>query len=486
MKTSVIKMDSRQDSLQFIIKQINTTQYIADDFLKNNNEKFVHRNAFLNLKNNIDAFLDGYTENRFMIMPGLRGTGKSTLLFQAYDYLISKGIDKRRILYLSLDQLKSLNKITLSNLVDIFVEDIHHRYLATLDEEIFLLIDEAQEDPTWSKTGKTIYDQSKKIFMIFTGSNALDFEVNLNSVRRTLFERIYPMNFQEYLFLKYKIPNINISSDLIDLFITGNIENASKKETDLLMSTSVLKKPLNKEFEYFLSYGGLPLSLNLNEINTHRRIYEIIERVIENDVRHYKSYNGNTKQVIFNMLSFMATQKPGGLSVNNLSKDIASSRSNIIELLEILEKTHLIFHVKPYGGASKMIRSPNKYYFLSSSINASINFTLGKHNPNNRDYLGVLAETYVASTFFRLKNTISKPNGIFSPTGKGMADFILTTFEGKKVAVEVGIGEKDSRQVKKTMKKYDCDYGIVISSATNLIKKDENVIYLPLTTFGMM
>lgn len=114
-----------------------------------------------------------------MVMPGLRGTGKSTLLFQVYEYLIEKGIDKKRILYLSLDQLKSFKDTGLSDLVDIFVEDIHHRYLATLDEEIFLLIDEAQEDKNWSNTGKAIYDQSKKVFMIFTGSNALDFAINL-------------------------------------------------------------------------------------------------------------------------------------------------------------------------------------------------------------------------------------------------------------------------------------------------------------------
>ena len=477
-------MNSREDYLSYIIKQIDTTPYIARDFLKN--ENFVSRYAFINIKNNLDEFLDGYAENRFMIMPGLRGTGKSTLLFQVYEYLIEKGIDKKRILYLSLDQLKSFKNTGLSDLVDIFVEDIHHRYLATLDEEIFLLIDEAQEDKNWSKTGKAIYDQSKKVFMIFTGSNALDFEINLNSVRRTLFERIYPMNFQEYLFLKYRIPDINISSDLVDLFLTGNIENASRKETDLLTSTSVLKKPLTKEFEYFLSYGGFPLSLNLDEINAHRRIYELIERVVENDVRHYKAYNGNTKQVIFNILSFLATQKPGELSVNNLSKDIGSPRSNIIDLLDILEKTQMIFHIKPYGGASKMIRSPSKYYFLSPTLNASINFTLGKHNPNNRDYLGILAETYVASTFFRLKNTISKPNGIFSPTGKGMADFIITDFEGNKMAVEVGIGEKDKSQVNKTMNKYGCNYGIVISSTTSLIKRDGDVIFLPLTTFSLM
>lgn len=137
-------------------------------------------------------------------MPGLRGVGKSTLIFQIYDYLIGKGIDENRILYVSVDQLNSIPNANLNDLINVFVEDIHHKYPATLDEELFLLIDEAQEDANWSKTGKIIYDQSKKIFMIFTGSKALDFELDIDAVRRTSIERIYPMNFQEYLFLKYE------------------------------------------------------------------------------------------------------------------------------------------------------------------------------------------------------------------------------------------------------------------------------------------
>ena len=133
-----------------------------------------------------------------------------------------------------------------------------------------------------------------------------------------------------------------------------------------------------------------------------------------------------------------------------------------------------------------MLRASKKYYFLSPSINASINFTLGKHTPNNNDYLGILAETFVASSFFRLNKTLSKPNGIFTPTQKGMADFIITTFEGDKIAVEVGIGEKGQSQVKKTMNKYNCQSGVVVSSTTNLIEKEGDIIFLPLTTFALM
>ena len=133
-----------------------------------------------------------------------------------------------------------------------------------------------------------------------------------------------------------------------------------------------------------------------------------------------------------------------------------------------------------------MIRKPSKYYFLSPSLSASINFTLGKHTPNNNDYKGILAENLIASSFFRLKNNISKPNGIFAPIEKGMADFIITTFEGDKIPVEVGVGKKGDRQVTKTMNAYNCEYGIVVSQTTSLIEKEGDIIYVPLTTFSMM
>lgn len=114
-----------------------------------------------------------------------------------------------------------------------------------------------------------------------------------------------------------------------------------------------------------------------------------------------------------------------------------------------------------------MARTPKKYYFLSPSIN----FTLEKHSPTSNDYLGILVETFIASSFFRLKNTISKPCDIFTPTEKGMVDFIVTTFEGDRVAVEVSIGEKGDSQVRKTMNRHNCQRGFVVSSPMNLIER---------------
>ena len=478
---------NNENFVDYILKQLQTTPYIVNNFLKmNTDDEFKYRNIFQEMKKHIDDFLGGYDENRFMVMPGLRGIGKSTLIFQLYNYLINKGIDLDRILYLSIDQINSLPHANIENLISTFVESIHDRYPATLDKELFIFIDEAQEDENWSKTGKIIYDQTKKIFMIFTGSNALDFELDKNAARRTSIQRIYPMNFQEYLYLKYNIPPTDISNDLINMILTSNVGNTLQKEREILSHINLINKPLSLAWNDFLCYGGFPLTLNLDHVNSHYRIYEIVDRIIDKDVRRYKAFNGNTKRKLFNIISFIATQKPGNISLNKLSKHISTSRSNVIELIDILENTHLIFHILPYGGASKMIRKPSKYYFLSPSLTASINFTIGKHNPNNNDYMGVLAETLVASTFFRLNNTIHRPQGIFYPTEKGMCDFIITNWDGDKIAIEVGVGSKDKKQVTKTMRKYNCKHAIIISQTTEFIKKDGNIIYLPLKTFSLI
>ena len=62
---------------------------------------------FNEFKGYIDEFLDNHGEDRFFAMFGLRGLGKTTILYQLYDYLINdRKFDCKRVLYLDLNRLK--------------------------------------------------------------------------------------------------------------------------------------------------------------------------------------------------------------------------------------------------------------------------------------------------------------------------------------------------------------------------------------------
>ena len=475
----------------YVFAKLAEAQKLAQDNIKIDNTTFEYRKTYYHLEKYIDEFLNGYIENRFIIMPGLRGIGKTTILFQIYEYLrIEKGIEEDRILYISADELNTYLGARLIDAIDVFIKEIHETTPVNLEQELFILIDEAHNDKEWSQTGKIMYDQSKKIFIIFTGSSALSFEMNVDAARRIKKEPVFPMNFLEYNLLKNKIslPD-DLASSLRDLIFKGDeisLEYASKKENEMKKNLIKLDKPVEKEWEDFLFCRDFPFGLNMDRREVYERVFTMINRVIEKDVFSLQSFNTETRTTISRIITYLALQHPGGTSDVKLGKLLEKSPKLIREILNILEKTRLILSVKPYGTAGKMVRKPWKYYFLSPTINATMRFKLGKFNKRDRRLLGVLAESMVASYFFRLKETSNMPLGIFYDPGKNGVDFLLQISQEGIIPVEIGVGKKDKSQIIKAITKYKSEYGILISNRTSKIKKEGKVISIPITTFSFI
>lgn len=464
---------------------------LSQDNIRTGDTQFEHRKTYFQIKKYINDFFDGYVENRFLIMPGLRGIGKTTILFQIYEYLRKeKGVDSDRILYISVDELSTYLGVRILEAIDVFVKEIHETSLVHLEKELFILVDEAHYDKEWSQTGKIIYDQSKKIFLIFTGSSALSFEMNVDAARRIKKEPVFPMNFLEYNILKNKIfPPDDLPSSLRDLIFNGDessVKYASGKENEMKRSLLKLDKPLEKEWEDFLFCGDFPFGLNMERYEVYERLFTIVNRVVEKDVFSLKSFNTDTRTTISRIITFLALQDPGGSSDAKLGNKLGTSPKLIREILNILEKTHLVFSVKPYGTAGKVVRKSWKYYFLSPTLTATIRFKLGKYNTRDRKLLGVLSESLVASYFFRLKETSNLPLGIFYDPAKNGVDFLLQTPDEGLIPVEVGVGRKDKSQITKAIARYKSEYGIVISNKTSKIKKEGKIIFIPLVTFSFL
>ena len=101
--------DKTQLILNFINESSSNMPYVLKDKLIRDGKKLKYRFEFEEIKNSIDEFIEGNELNRFIVLPGIRGVGKTTLLYQAYYYLLNeKHILPNQIIYLSCDDLNNI------------------------------------------------------------------------------------------------------------------------------------------------------------------------------------------------------------------------------------------------------------------------------------------------------------------------------------------------------------------------------------------
>ena len=191
-----------------------------------------------------------------------------------------------------------------------------------------------------------------------------------------------------------------------------------------------------------------------------------------------------SSHTIFNTI---ALQKPGALSVQKLANNFELSKTSVLNILESFCNAHLIFSVDAYGSITKRNRYPREYYFLSTQMKACIYQLNGQSTQTKGDYFGSLLENYVAASLFMMKEKTKRDFGIFYDSRKkSNVDFLINTIMGDIIPIEVGIGDKNKKQIKNAMNKYNSDFGIVISNKTQSIVKEDDVLFIPIKTFSLM
>ena len=170
-----------------------------------------------------------------------------------------------------------------------------------------------------------------------------------------------------------------------------------------------------------------------------------------------------------------------------MAQSANTNKSTVNSLLRLLEKTQLIFHYEPYVSPGGRVKKSWNYYFANSSIRHAINTHFGFSSMKKDDYEGILLENLVASSLFNAKNNENYFEfDVFFELGKNSVDFLIKKGFNNPIPIEVGLGDKSKRQIKRAINKFNSDYGIIISNTTKTIKKDGDVIYLPIKTFSLL
>lgn len=478
---------------RYIRNQLLTMPMKLNQELTHKGKTFNKRSDFDNIIRYVDNFLEGENINRFLVLPGLRDVGKTTLLFQVYDYLLKeKCISPQNILYFSCDRLKKIGNVDIFDVVESYLKTYHNSIIETLSQPVFILIDEAQYDNEWALNGKLIFDGTKNIFTIFSGSSALKLSDNPDAARRLLDIPIHPLTYSQHLKLKYGNFENNISDSIVEMIFDGNVENSAGIESRIIDIYSNFPNYDVSEWNNFLQFGGFPSSFYQDTYEITKKIVNMVDRVVTTDMNNIKGLNGNTQNLAFQILNFFAFQNPGEVSKGSLSNQYDVRIALVTKVLDILEKTQLIFHIEPFTSSVKRTTKPHEYFFATSSLKHNLALDVGSATLEDETaYIGKLLETYVASSFHILDGKSGVSYKTYYDDSKKKSDdenvdFIVQRGSEKPIPIEVSCGKKKKSQIKRAINAYGSPHGIIISNNTTNIVKNDNIICLPPEIFAFM
>lgn len=475
-------MTDKKRIINYLREQITQAENRANGYVYDeNNQPRPQRNIFLKIQNHVMNFTKNKTSVRWIILTGLRGAGKTTVLSQIFHR--NKNIDGYK-LYLSLDQITQIIGSSLNEVLEIYEQLLGFSF-EQLDKPLYLFLDEIQYDEKWGAVLKSLYDRSNKIFILVTGSAALFLNTNSDIARRAIFEKLFPLNFSEYLKIKNNKPEIK---GLAEKIRAALFDSASAGEAFNKMSAvePAIKKYWlgvdRRETEKYVKYGSLPFMVALkNEALIYDQINKTLDRIINGDVAKGGRFNSEIISKIPSLLYAVADMDE--LSFNKLAEIFEISRPKIMEIFEILEHTETILRLYPHGShlnQIKKIKKASKYLFASSAFRAMYYNMVGNVIADE-NYKGKLLEDVVGTYLSRI--LYKKINASLTyDSAQGGADFIVG-WEKQRIILEVGSGDKGARQIKNTMAKVEAKYGFTISDNSLNLIRGENILQVPFEYF---
>ena len=478
---------------QFYTKwQANLPQRIEGYVYDENKKMLPTRFMFASFKKIIEKFLNNELSEteKIVLMPGIRGIGKSTLLAQTYaiekflkpeDKNLLENIGKLdERLYLDVSQLRA-DQISLNDFFN-FYEEIKEFHFEKPQKKILILLDEVHFDENWGLFLKTIFDRTKghrDILVIATGSSALQIKMIADLGRRTDIWEIYPMKFNEYLILKYgKYPLPGLSDYLQDALF--NSSNAIEVLEKLKIKSQEIRKffvesaPFKSDVDFFES-GSFPSTIRIeNKQKAVEKIKSVIDGIIAKDIINLQRFKTQTVAKISDLLYLLAQSDL--ISYNKLKEALKIERVETLEsLIEVLVMSGVLIKVKTYGKTYGGTRKTAKLLFVTPSLRSSV---------LNNIYLtgieGKKLEDYFALIYLKdLKKYSKYAVNLSYDLAKGGADFVLTLKDRSNIVIEVGFNKEEINQVKHTLKKTDGKYGLVFgSSELKLI--NNSILKIPL------
>jgi len=300
---------------------------------------------------------------RFVILSGARRVGKTTILYQQIETLLSDGIDSKNILYVSFDN-PLLKFCTIDEIIECYINNI----LFKVEEKVYLFFDEIQYAMDWDNWLKVFYDTKLNWRVVATGSSSpeIDKGGTESGTGRWITITVPTLSFYEYLeLIGETVTNVSNKYKISDL------QAISVKELNNLMNSL---EPLQKHFNRYLTVGGFPELVMSNDDLYAGRILrdDIVDKVLKRDIPSlFKIRNISILEKVFLYLCFNSSNL---INFSNMSRELENtSVPTLQDYIMFLERANLIYISNPINMSAKQnLKARPKVYIVDSAIRNAV------------------------------------------------------------------------------------------------------------------
>ena len=285
---------------------------------------------------------------RIIGIKGPKGVGKSTLLKQRIKEAF--GANDSKVLYVSLDNMWFANN-TLADLVE-----YHYTHGGT-----HLFLDEVHKYEHWQTYIKNIYDDYPTMNVVFTGSSMLKLTKGEGDLsRRVAMHTMNGLSFREYLMFENILHHEKLSLDDI---LAHHVQIA----TEIADTVRILP-----HFEHYCHHGYYPFYKEDLE-GFHAKLMEVAQQTIELDMPAVEKVEYITIQKLKKLLGIIALQVPFIPKMEELYRQLETSREQGLKLLDLLERGALLGQLKTRAKALKQMSAPEKLFLDNPNLMYAFN-----------------------------------------------------------------------------------------------------------------
>ena len=428
--------------------------------------------------------------NRWLVVPGLRGVGKTTLILQLYKWITEKYNNlEPNLLYIAADAVVELNS-NLREMFSIYQSTLGNRF-SRVEKPVFIFIDEVQADKNWAKSIKTIYDSSSNVFFICTGSSATHLQMTADvESRRAKVEKMFPLSFVEYQLLGWNVePNKPLGQKIFQALYY------SKDASEVVERLKAIDPEVRQQWtqhnrqslEKYLKIGTMPLAFNKDIKDVYGSLKQSLNTVINQDLQDYgRNFNAASRLKAQQLMIYLATSGDI-LTFSKISKLLKINYAQLDSIFGALVQAELLIKVPAWGKSIQNSRRPVRYTFASPALRSAYFDIVGSQavaGSRRGSLLEDVASLYhYRNLTFELKGELTH---YYDSDNQKSADFILKLLDDTNIALEFGLGLKNAKQVETTMAKIkNCKYGLVFSE-TDLYLHNDSVVFIPLDYFLLL